>query len=635
MSYFKYAQRQIDSQINWAEIGKTMSETLKEEAAGRERLKSEIDEASRQYGEVLEDAPTGDYDAGNTFALDYASSAQEYRLMQDRLLRSGQLNLRDYNIGRQNVMDGTENLFALSREYQEEYKTKMDRWDGDESSFREVWEMEQAEGLGNLRASRGYINPTNGAVSVGKMVKDTETGIMKLSEDPNDFATVNDLRQRLKQKYDRFDVNSAASEAVEQLGVIETDVFNRASSRGKIHTIVTTVDAKQGDYTLEDEEFVATYKEWEDIQVSAMMVNSNDVASVLTDYKLTAPNGERYTFTHDKNAFDEQGEDGNLIFLDQSENASGVPVFNEAQEQAVQETLKISIRAMIDEKVQVKTAGSDAMRPRKSETQQTKENTQEGAMTNWDTLYWGNAAEKLAAAEYLSSINPDIEKIESTATGINIVYTDESGRPTKPLTFGDNQQQWAEKINWALKTDFHIENVNDVYKAAGIEGNRKVSGAGFISQGVKKVTEEEEIGNFEDVYRSQAENTFDAKAAADGVRIKDPKFYENVSAKEKAAIKKFVAQANRIPGITSSSYQTRDFKASGMGGGAGYVVTIDGREYEVDLTQSESNIQRQIEEIEQILINKGFDKNDREMTQEKKDKFIDDYGGSGVDYTKK
>ncbi len=107
MSYYKYAQRQIDSQINWAEIGKTMSETLKDEALGRERLKVQIDQASRQYGETLSDAPTGDYDAGNTFALDYASNAQEYRLMQDRLLRSGQLNLRDYNIGRQNVIGTT------------------------------------------------------------------------------------------------------------------------------------------------------------------------------------------------------------------------------------------------------------------------------------------------------------------------------------------------------------------------------------------------------------------------------------------------------------------------------------------------------------------------------------------------
>lgn len=626
MSYFKYAQRQIDSQINWAEIGKTMSETLKEEAAGRERLKSEIDEASRQYGETLSDAPTGDYDAGNTFALDYASSAQEYRLMQDRLLRSGQLNLRDYNIGRQNVMDGTENLFALAEEYQKEYTDKMARWDGDESSFREVWEMEQAEGLGNLRASRGYINPTNGTVSVGKMVKDTETGIMKLSEDPNDFATVNDLRQRLKQKYDRFDVNEAASEAVNQLGVIETDVFNRASSRGKIHTIVTTVDAKQGDYTLEDEEFVATYKEWEDIQVSAMMVNSNDVASVLTDYKLTAPNGERYTFTHDKNAFDEQGEDGNLIFLDQSENAAGVPVFNEAQEQAVQETLKISIRAMIDEKVQVKTAGSDAMRQRKSPTQQSKEDTQKGAMTNWDKLYWGNEAEKLAAANYISSINEDIERIENIEGGIVIVYTDESGRPSRQLFFGENQQQWAENINFGLPEKMVIENVSDVYKAAGIEGNREVSSAGFKSAGIEKITAEEQKGNFEDVYKDKADADFNISAASAGI---DMSIGYNKS--EDKAIKQFEEQASNIYGIDLVNYSVRPFKGSAFLG-SGYTVTIDGQDYDVKIDKTRAELEADLEPIKRVLINKAFSMQNMTLEEDERDKFVDDYGGSGIDY---
>jgi len=481
MSYYKYAQRQIDSQINWAEIGKTMSETLKEEAVGRERLKAQIDEASRQYGETLSDAPTGDYDAGNTFALDYASSAQEYRLMQDRLLRSGQLNLRDYNIGRQNVMDGTENLFALSREYQEEYKTKMDRWDGDESSFREVWEMEQAEGLGNLRASRGYINPTNGTVSVGKMVKDSETGIMKLSQDPNDFATVNDLRQRLKQQYDRFDVATTTAAAVDQLGVIENEVFNRAS-RGRVNTIITTVDAKQGDYTLEDEEFVATYKEWEDIQVSSMMVNPNDVASVLTDYKLTAPNGERYTFTKDKNEFDAQGEDGNLIFLDQSENASGNPVFNEKQEQTVEETLKISIRAQIDEQSKVRQAGVDQFKPQSVTDTENREDQQDIVMNDFAKLFYGNAQEKQEAAQSISSVNEKIVSIDAPAggTGVTITYDDNT---TRFMPYGTSEEAFVtSNVNFAYRgmgNDYKIMDVDERIRRTNLSGATTPNTEGF------------------------------------------------------------------------------------------------------------------------------------------------------------
>ena len=66
-TYYKYVERSVDDQINWAEVGKNMSDMLKNEAAAREAKKAEINEASRQFGLDLSNAPTGDYDAGNTF----------------------------------------------------------------------------------------------------------------------------------------------------------------------------------------------------------------------------------------------------------------------------------------------------------------------------------------------------------------------------------------------------------------------------------------------------------------------------------------------------------------------------------------------------------------------------------------
>ena len=625
MSYFKFAQRQVDSQINWSEIGKSMSDMLQEEAQGREAKKAEIDEASRQYGEVLSDAPTGDYDAGNTFALDYASSAQQYRLMQDRLLRQGQLSLRDYNIGRQNALDGTSNMFDLVKEYELEYKDKMSRWENDKSAFREVWEMEQAEGLGNLRLSRGYINPTNGTVSVGKMVKDEKTGLMKLSENPNDFATVNELRLRLKEKYDRFDVNAATAAAVDNLGVIENDVFNRFG-RGRVNTIVTTIDAKKGDYTLEDEEFVATYKTWEDGQVSSMMVNPNDVASVLTDFKLTAPNGKRYDFTYDKEEFEAQEEGGELIFLDRSEIARGVPVFREEQQDAVEQTLRIGIRAGIDEKVQVKTGGTDQQKNQATLEREQKESTQQNALTNWDKLYWGTEAEKQAAADFISSINPSIEKIESTATGINIVYTDASGRDTRPLEFGDNQQQWAEKINFGLRDDLFIDNISEVYSAAGIEGNRELNIAEFVSAGIPKVTEIEAKGTFENVFKEQGNRDFSIEDAIDGIDMSS----DTKGKEEKKAIAQFINEANNIMNVSSSTYDVRDFRGSALFG-SGYIVTIDGTDYEVRIDGTKDQMREDLKPIKEALILKGLSfANVMYSEAEERENFIKQYGTVGT-----
>ena len=44
----------------------------------------------------------------------------------------------------------------------------MKRYGDKVSSYQEVFKMEQAEGLANLREVEAYINPTNGVVSLGK-----------------------------------------------------------------------------------------------------------------------------------------------------------------------------------------------------------------------------------------------------------------------------------------------------------------------------------------------------------------------------------------------------------------------------------------------------------------------------------
>ena len=119
-TYYKYAERSADSTINWAEVGQNMTDMLQEEARIREEKKAAIDEESRKLGETLSNQPMGDFEPANQFALDFAGSAQETRLIQDNLLRSGMLRPKDYAIMRQNLTDGTKTMFDLSKAYQEE-----------------------------------------------------------------------------------------------------------------------------------------------------------------------------------------------------------------------------------------------------------------------------------------------------------------------------------------------------------------------------------------------------------------------------------------------------------------------------------------------------------------------------------
>ncbi len=99
-TYVGYVKREVANEIDWSSIGSGISDMLLDERKAREDKKKEIDDASREFSKVLTEAEGSGHTGINQFFLDGANSIQEVRLMQDRLLRSGQLRLKDYNVQR-------------------------------------------------------------------------------------------------------------------------------------------------------------------------------------------------------------------------------------------------------------------------------------------------------------------------------------------------------------------------------------------------------------------------------------------------------------------------------------------------------------------------------------------------------
>ena len=123
---YKYVERKAEDNINWAEVGKNFSNMLQEEVRVREEKKASIDEATREFNEILNNVPQGENRELNEFALGYADKVQQQMLMQEQLLKSGQLNPKQYTIMRQNLTDGTDIGFNLMQDYNDEYSKKME-----------------------------------------------------------------------------------------------------------------------------------------------------------------------------------------------------------------------------------------------------------------------------------------------------------------------------------------------------------------------------------------------------------------------------------------------------------------------------------------------------------------------------
>jgi hypothetical protein len=316
-TYYKYAERQADSFVNWAEIGKDITEMLKTETNIREEKKEAIDKASREYGEKLSNAPTGEHGGANAWTLGFASDAQQARLLQDKLLKSGGLSVKDYTVMRQNITDGTTRLFNLSKEYQAQYKEKMERANSADPATRsqmlETFFMETAEGFANFSKSKPLINPTDFSISIGIMEPDPENkGVMKLTDN---VQTVEYLSGMINTKFNYFDVKKASDEISGGFAKYITADIKADNLNGVITTI-------------EDALATPAAKDILKKNVNAYLQNPYNISSILTN----DIGGYTFSFT------DKSG--GNVIFLEQDPASRAVtPVFTDEQKAAAADYL--------------------------------------------------------------------------------------------------------------------------------------------------------------------------------------------------------------------------------------------------------------------------------------------------------
>ena len=454
-TYFGYAERNASDEINWSQVGKNLTDMLSSEAKIREEKKAAIDKASREYGETLANAPQGEHQGINQWALTYADSAQQARLMQDRLLKSGQLKQKDYLVMRQNITDGTSQAFNLIKEYQAEYNDKMERYKNGDAQALEQFLMEEAEGFANFNNSELYINPTDFTVNVAKKEKQIVDGkeVYVMSKNPNDFTTVNAMRNRIKGKFDRLDVAKTLEAGVSVLGK-DVDALIKLGTLGQAGFIKSVSDITQRkDFGVEANEAISLFQRSESTYLDSVMVQPTNISSILTDYVGMDPKTKQsYTYT-----WDAKKAGGNAILLKNDSSGRPVPEFTEEQKEVAKNALREKFRIMLDKEIEFKVTPQAQLQERRAPTEGEMrrgddKRIQQAAAGAWNQLYTGKtAAEKQAAADILLGTPIAQEQglldIDMTKNGIislkyqdasknrDIKYLDKNNRPISLYDF--------------------------------------------------------------------------------------------------------------------------------------------------------------------------------------------------------
>ena len=492
---YKYVERDATDFVNWAEIGKNMSDMLQNENRIREEKKAAIDEDSRQIGLTLANAPQGQDDNARKAALILADNATQYKNMQLKLLKSGKLKLKDYLINTQNLKDTINQSFDALTEYQKVYGEKMDRYRTGVSSKMEVDDMATVEGYGDWAKSGFYINPTNGVVNIAlkekKMVNGKE--VYTMSENPNQFASPNYIKGLLQGKKDKLDVQKISDDWASKMApYIKSDAAKSVAAgifrQGQSFTLDDITKRKDfiqlsNGQKQEIFDFYNAENQWIDSSLS----NPYARGSVLIDHLQFAPNGKMYRRTRDK-ADAAANEEAIYEQIDPS-TQQGTLIFSDKQKELSNDFVRNMTRPKYKYEERVQTTGQlQLQEPR--EKKPDEEKPKEDAMSAWNQIFTAPTPEqkRIAVDNLLGTERMLDAGLKDLIVGdgeITLVYSDEAKKEPRTIKFNKKD---ITLLDWAkIGTEVHgVADIKKVLKkAGGGDPNAKMTGGQLDFRGVE------------------------------------------------------------------------------------------------------------------------------------------------------
>lgn len=482
MSYFKYVQRNADSQIDWRTVSKSISDTLIAERDRRETEKAKIEENSRQFGIALEDAPDAVLPTIGEFYMNFANDAKEYRLIEDNLLKRGIISVRDYTRNRQNLMDDTDRLKDVVDSLNTEASLKLERNQNMESAAQEMYEMELIQGFATFSESGVFIDPMTGRLSIAKRQVDSD-GNYTGAIDTNNTMTLDSLLKNLGRKVNRVDVVETINPFVDSLGEEK-----RVVRQGKI---LTEADAKLKEH----------YETSRDKFVDSIMANPDAMSSIFSDF-VGVIDGSPVEFTTN------DSETGKNVALLKPNATSGLLEFSPTEEQ--REIIKDALIKQIDTMVDREETPMPIFAPKDGGGGGGGAKPKRLDVTLISRLYGGNASEAETAANTLENYrNDQFRVIDVTRIDDGVLFTridNETGeqvRQTFPFVTDDGMLKTEAEFDMEVASFLGEADIVKELQMADYQGYERPS---VLDMEISGRTQRGEIKPFDEIVALDTSN---------------------------------------------------------------------------------------------------------------------------------
>ena len=551
-TYYKYAERSADSQVNWAQVGKGISDMLNEGVKIREEKKAAYEEAYRIDTERLVNAPQGTWQDGNATVNNFAHDMMAQQLIDYRLLKSGVMNERDYTLRRENYKSGTNTVFDLQKILQENRASTIDAYNKGEIQALNVSNMADVEAYTDFTNAKIDIDPYNPNINMSiyetKMVDGKEVRVLKKT------SPVNVLKGQLLQKVPAFKLDEAVTKDVDALGVDSEFIYEAASvMRAGSITKLIGYGAIAGEYAKKDKDGNSLYPEFADSikrfdnaieqTINKYFSNPYNVSSVLTE-NTGKYSAESYTVSK------EEAEKDKTKLLKKLDPMTGLYVLDKdgphykEQEQEAREYVKKIILGKLDSKRELATTAQTQLQERRPETEaQRGDRESTNVVSNVAKLYYGTDEDVTEASDFLRSFNPTIDFIDRSGDNIKITYND--GRPPEIRPWKSEGGSMLDQTSWVTaNTNFflpenkRIGNIKEIVSRGGIDKSRQFNPD---SKGFSAGSKFEPTESVDEAYK---------RVIAEDLKIEPKLFVADNDSKTKANLSGIIAGLPGLKGIT-------------------------------------------------------------------------------------
>ena len=317
-TYYKYQKRDEGAQIDWATIGKNISDGLFEEVKVREQKKEKIQKDTNEAITFLNQYELGSSQSANQFIMNSSAQARDYLSMQNKLLKQGLLKPSDYNLGMQTLKDDYTQLSTAMKNFNTTYSEALGNLNDPSKKASKQYEklMERYFGFADLSNKTTVVNPVDGRLYIATIGKDGQ-----IDKNPSKLMSVSSIQNQASPFLGEYDLNGAVKTFVDTLGKYVT-----------ADAILSRSSIKQND----------NYIDAENDAVKAIVgASPTQTASILADHS-------DYSFVFEGGECDQKNK-SKCIKLVAQENGAFAPELTEEQREEAERIVRTKIDVGIDE----------------------------------------------------------------------------------------------------------------------------------------------------------------------------------------------------------------------------------------------------------------------------------------------